>query len=44
MRYYSAGDETAFFEWLQYIPGVKSVLGRRLALLFQSRCSCAPMS
>lgn len=38
MRYYSAGDEAAFFEWLQSIPGVKSVrgIGRELHVTLRS--------
>ena len=38
MSYYSAGDETAFFEWLQSIPGVKSVkgIGRELHIRLRS--------
>ena len=33
MRYFSSGDETAFFTWLQSIPGVVSVEGRGRELL-----------
>jgi hypothetical protein len=32
--YWSHGDESAFFRWLETIPGVKSVKGQGLELPF----------
>jgi hypothetical protein len=39
MRYWSAGDESAFFGWLQSIPGVVSVRGegRELHIKLRSK-------
>jgi len=39
MQYFSAGDEAAFFSWLQAIPGVLSVhgQGRELHIRLRSR-------
>ena len=38
MSYWSPGDETAFFHWLQSIPGVTSVrgVGRELQISLRS--------
>jgi len=38
LRYFSAGDEDAFFRWLQAIPGIVAVegSGRELAIRFRS--------
>jgi hypothetical protein len=37
MRYYAPGDETAFFGWLQSIPGVVSVRGQGRELHVHTR-------
>jgi hypothetical protein len=39
MRYWSQGDESAFFTWLQAIPGVVAVQGqgRELHIRFRSK-------
>jgi hypothetical protein len=39
MKYYSHGDEAAFFSWLQSIPGVISVRGqgRELTIRLKSK-------
>jgi hypothetical protein len=44
MRYYSPGDETAFFAWLQAISGVLQVRGdgRELHIALRSKRLSAP--
>ena len=44
MQYFSPGDESAFFEWLQSIPGVVSVrgVGSELHVTVRSRRLSAP--
>jgi hypothetical protein len=37
--YWSHGDESAFFRWLESIPGVKSVKGQGLELIVTLRSS-----
>lgn len=39
MRYWSQGDEAAFFTWLQSIPGVVTVkgLGREIHIRFRTK-------
>ena len=39
MRYWSAGDEAAFFHWLHSIPGVSRVEGRGRELHIQMKSS-----
>jgi hypothetical protein len=37
--YWSQGDESAFFRWLQSIPGVESVKGQGMGLIVTLRSS-----
>jgi hypothetical protein len=37
LRFYSTGDEAAFFAWLQTVPGVRSVRGVGSALHIELR-------
>ena len=39
MRYFSAGDEAAFFGWLQSIPGVVRIEGKGRELFIHLRSS-----